>query len=71
MMTTLIAPLSDRLAALQAPAPVGLIPILLPEETKLRHAEEKRAPLSLWNKASRVWTKSNGVGLIRYWFSWW
>ena len=34
-----------------------------PEETKLRHAEEKRAPLSLWNKASRVWTKSNGVGL--------
>ena len=34
-----------------------------PEETILRYAEEKRAPLSLWNKASRVWTKSNGVGL--------
>ena len=28
-----------------------------PEETILRYAEEKRAPLSLWNKASRVWTK--------------
>ncbi|MGX6474739.1 hypothetical protein ACWM1Q_06040, partial [Klebsiella grimontii] len=25
-----------------------------PEETILRYAEEKRAPLSLWNKASRV-----------------
>ena len=42
-----------------------------PEETILRYAEEKRAPLSLWNKASRVWTKSNGVGqstLLVYWW---
>lgn len=69
MMTTLIAPLSDRLAALKASCAGWPYP--LPGETILRYAEEKRAPLSKWNKASRVWTKSNGVGqstLLVYWW---
>ena len=73
MMTTLIAPLSDRFAAQQdsrAGWPCPPIPPF-PEETILRHAEEKRAPLSLWNKASRVWTKSNGVGLDTLLVYWW
>lgn len=64
MMTTLIAPLPTGSPRSRIHAPVGLAPIPpFPEETILRYAEEKRAPLSLWNKASRVWTKSNGVGL--------
>lgn len=71
MMTTLIAPLSDRLAALQAPCAGRPYPRFLPSLKRRNSAMRRRSAHHSAYGTKRVAYGQNqtALGWIRYWFS--